>query len=105
MERGFEPVMQLGDLRYEWRGARASSVHKSVRNRRPNTDTLRRMGHTTTASTLVAAVLALSLAGCASPDTAKGAAKEGVQLQKAVEAPLADLNLVQQKIPRCWRRP
>jgi hypothetical protein len=48
---------------------------------------------------LVAAALALSLAGCASPDTAKGAAREGVQLQKAVEAPLADLNLVQEKIP------
>ena len=53
----------------------------------------------TIASTLVAAALALCLAGCASPDTAKGAAKEGVQLQKAAEAPLADLNLVQQKIP------
>ena len=53
----------------------------------------------TAASTLVAAGLALCLAGCASPDTAKGAAKEGVQLQKAVEAPLADLNLVQEKIP------
>ncbi len=53
----------------------------------------------TTAFALVAATLALSLAGCASPDTAKGAAKEGVQLQKAVEAPLADLNLVQEKIP------
>ena len=48
---------------------------------------------------LVAATLALSLVGCASPDTAKGAAKEGVQIQKAVEAPLADLNLVQEKIP------
>ena len=47
----------------------------------------------------VATALALSLAGCASPDTARGAAKEGVQLQKAVEAPLADLNLVQEKIP------
>lgn len=53
----------------------------------------------TTASILAAAGLALSLAGCASPDTAKGAAKEGVALQKAVEAPLADLNLVQEKIP------
>ena len=53
----------------------------------------------TTTSTLVAAGLALCLAGGASPDTAKGAAKEGVQLQKAVEAPLADLNLVQEKIP------
>ena len=53
----------------------------------------------TTTSTLVGAGLALCLAGCASPDTAKGAAKEGVQLQKAVEAPLADLNLVQEKIP------
>ena len=53
----------------------------------------------TTASTLLAAVLALSVAGCASPDTAKGAAKEGVALQKAVEAPLSDLNLVQEKIP------
>ena len=52
-----------------------------------------------TASILLAAVLALSVAGCASPDTAQGAAKEGVQLQKAVEAPLADLNLVQEKIP------
>jgi len=51
------------------------------------------------ALSLVAAALALSLAGCASPDTAKGAAKEGVQIQKAVEAPLADLNLVQEKIP------
>jgi hypothetical protein len=51
------------------------------------------------ARSFVAAALALSLAGCASPDTAKGAAKEGVQLQKAVEAPLADLNLVQEKIP------
>ena len=55
--------------------------------------------NTTSALTLVAAALALSLAGCASPDTAKGAAKEGIQLQKAVEAPLADLNLVQEKIP------
>jgi hypothetical protein len=53
----------------------------------------------TSALTLVAAALALSLAGCASPDTAKGAAKEGAQIQKAVEAPLADLNLVQEKIP------
>ena len=53
----------------------------------------------TTAFALVAATLALSLAGCASPDTAKGAAKEGVQVQKAIEAPLADLNLVQEKIP------
>jgi hypothetical protein len=48
---------------------------------------------------LLAAATALSLAGCASPDTAKGAAKEGVQVQKAIEAPLADLNLVQEKIP------
>ena len=55
--------------------------------------------HNTSALTLVAAALALSLAGCASPDTAKGAAKEGVQIQRAVEAPLADLNLVQEKIP------
>ena len=53
----------------------------------------------TTASTLLAAVMAFSVAGCASPDTAKGAAKEGVALQKAVEAPLSDLNLVQEKIP------
>ena len=53
----------------------------------------------TTPSTLVTAGLALCLAGCASPDTAKGAAKEGVQLRKAVEAPLADLDLVQEKIP------
>ena len=30
----------------------------------------------TTASTFLAAVMALSVAGCASPDTAKGAAKE-----------------------------
>jgi len=51
------------------------------------------------ALSFVAATLALSIAGCASPDTAKGAAKEGVQIQKAVEAPLADLNLVQEKIP------
>jgi hypothetical protein len=51
------------------------------------------------AMTLLAAAMALSLAGCASPDTAKGAAKEGVQVQKAIEAPLADLNLVQEKIP------
>jgi hypothetical protein len=55
--------------------------------------------HNTSALTLLAAALALSLVGCASPDTAKGAAKEGVQIQKAVEAPLADLNLVQEKIP------
>jgi hypothetical protein len=53
----------------------------------------------TSALTLAAAAFALTLAGCASPDTAKGAAKEGIQLQKAVEAPLADLNLVQEKIP------
>ena len=54
----------------------------------------------TSAFVLVAATaLALSVSGCASPDTAKGAAREGVQLQKAVEAPLADLNLVQEKIP------
>ena len=55
--------------------------------------------NTSSALTLVAAALALSLAGCAGPDTAKGAAKEGVQLQKAAETPLADLNLVQEKIP------
>ena len=55
--------------------------------------------NTNQALSLVAAALALSLAGCASPETAKGAAKEGVQIQKAVEAPLADLNLVQEKIP------
>jgi len=54
---------------------------------------------TPSTSILIAAGLALSLAGCASPDTAKGAAREGIQLQKAVEAPLVDLNLVQQKIP------
>jgi hypothetical protein len=55
--------------------------------------------NSTPARFLVAAALALSLAGCASPDTAKGAAREGAQIQKAVEAPLADLNLVQEKIP------
>jgi hypothetical protein len=55
--------------------------------------------NSTSQRTLVAAALALSLAGCASPDTAQGAAKEGIQIQKAVEAPLADLNLVQDKIP------
>ncbi|MEP6502549.1 MAG: hypothetical protein ABJD97_04425 [Betaproteobacteria bacterium] len=55
--------------------------------------------NTTSALTLACAALALTLVGCASPDTAKGAAKEGVQIQKAVEAPLADLNLVQEKIP------
>jgi hypothetical protein len=56
--------------------------------------------NTTTAALLAASLSTLSLVGCASgPDTAKGAAKEGVQLQKAVEAPLADLNLVQDKIP------
>ena len=56
--------------------------------------------NTTSVASLAASVLAFSLAGCASgPDTAKGAAKEGVALQKAVEAPLADLNLVQEKIP------
>ena len=49
--------------------------------------------------TLLAAVVAFTLAGCASPETPKGAAKEGIQIQKAVEAPLADLNLVQEKIP------
>jgi hypothetical protein len=53
----------------------------------------------TSALTLVAAALALSLAGCASPDTAKGAARGGIQVQQAVEAPLSDLNLVQEKIP------
>ena len=51
------------------------------------------------ALTLLAAATALSLAGCAAPDTATGAAKEGAQIQKAVEAPLGDLNLVQEKIP------
>ena len=55
--------------------------------------------NTTSALTLACAALALSVAGCASPDTAKGAAHEGVQIQKAVEAPLADLNLVKEKIP------
>jgi hypothetical protein len=55
--------------------------------------------NTTSTLTLAGAVLALTLAGCATPDTAKGAAREGVQVQKAVEAPLADLNLVQEKIP------
>jgi len=56
--------------------------------------------NTTFPLTLVAASLALCLAGCAtSPETAKGAAKEGVQVQKAIEAPLADLNLVREKIP------
>jgi len=56
--------------------------------------------NTTSPLTLVAASLALCLAGCAaSPETAKGAAKEGVQVQKAIEAPLADLNLVREKIP------
>ena len=56
--------------------------------------------NTISAEILVAGALAFALAGCASgPDTAKGAAKEGAQLQKAVEAPLADLNLVQEKIP------
>lgn len=53
----------------------------------------------TSAKTLVAAATALSLAGCASPDTPRSAAKEGVQMQKAIEAPLVDLNLVQQTIP------
>ena len=48
---------------------------------------------------LLAAALALTLAGCASPETPQGAAKEGAQIQKAVEAPFADLNLVQEKIP------
>ena len=55
--------------------------------------------NTTSALTLAAIAVALTLAGCASSDTAKGAAKEGVQIQKAVEAPLADLNLVREKIP------
>jgi hypothetical protein len=55
--------------------------------------------HTSFAPTLFAAALVLSLVGCASPDTPKGAAKEGIQVQKAMEAPLADLNLVQEKIP------
>ena len=49
--------------------------------------------------TLAGIVLALSIAGCASNDTAQAAARQGVQVQKAVEAPLADLNLVQEKIP------
>jgi len=66
---------------------------------RPNTDTLATM-NTSSVASLAASVLAFSLASCASgPDTAKGAAREGVQLQKAVEAPLADLNLVREKIP------
>jgi hypothetical protein len=52
-----------------------------------------------TSALLLAAALALALAGCASPETAKDSAKEGVQVQKAIEAPLADLNLVQEKIP------
>ena len=51
------------------------------------------------ALTLLAVATALSFTGCPSPDTAKGAAKEGVQIQKAMEAPLVDLNLVQDKIP------
>ena len=51
------------------------------------------------ASTILAAATALSLAGCASQDTAKAAAKEGVQVQKAAEAPLVDLDLVREKIP------
>ena len=55
----------------------------------------------TSRCTLVAAALALSLAACAAPDTAQGAAKGGLQLQKAVDAPLSDLNLVQDKIPPC----
>jgi len=55
--------------------------------------------NTTSALTLAAIAVALTLAGCASSDTAKGAAKEGAQIQKAVEAPLADLNLVREKIP------
>src|ERR1700742_5065310 len=80
------------------RSACCAGAHASASRRLPNTDTLRPMNITTT-STLVAAGLALCVAGCASPDTAKGAAREGVQLQKAVEAPLADLNLVQEKIP------
>ena len=62
--------------------------------------------NTTTASTLLAAVMALSVAGCASPDTAKGAAKEGVALQKAVEAPLSDPNLAcRRRFPWCSRPP
>jgi hypothetical protein len=48
---------------------------------------------------LSAAAAALVIAGCALQDTAQGAAKEGVQIQKAMESPLADLNLVQEKIP------
>src|ERR1700742_3712911 len=72
-------------------GARVSASRR--------TDTLRPMNISTASTLVAAAALALALAGCASPDTAKGAAKEGVQLQKAVEAPLADLNLVQEKIP------
>jgi len=55
--------------------------------------------NSTIAMTLAAGVLALSTAGCAGPETAKGAAREGVQIQKAIEAPLSDLNLVQEKIP------
>ena len=51
------------------------------------------------ALTLLAVATALSFTGCASPDTAKGAAREGVQIQKAMESPLVDLNLVQDKIP------
>src|SRR4051812_7670820 len=66
---------------------------------RPNTDTLATMNISSVAS-LAASLMAFSLAGCASgPDTAKGAAREGVQLQKAVEPPRAALTRAREKIP------
>ena len=47
---------------------------------------------------LAAAAFAL-LAGCAQDPAAIRAAQAGTAIQQAAEAPLADLNLVQQKIP------
>jgi len=54
-----------------------------------------------TVATSLAAVLApLALAGCASSKSpAERAADTGTSLHKAATAPLADLNLVQEKIP------
>jgi len=80
------------------RPAEASRLRKAVGTLKRNAATLATM-KLFLACPFAAAVLALSLAGCADTGTARGAAREGLQVQKAVEAPLADLNLVQQKIP------
>jgi hypothetical protein len=49
-------------------------------------------------SPLLPAIL-IALCGCAADPAAKRAADAGAAIQQAAEAPLADLNLVQKKIP------